>query len=100
MGSVAMDKSGNMGLGYSVSDGSSVFPGVRYTGRVVTDTLGTMPQGEITMVAGGGVQTRNSGGVGRWGDYSMMAVDPVDDCTFWYTQEFIPTTTFQTWHTI
>jgi Carboxypeptidase regulatory-like domain len=94
MGSIAMDNQGNMGLGYSVSDATSVFPGIRYTGRLATDPAGTMPQGEGTIVNGGGSQTSSSN---RWGDYSSMTVDPTDDCTFWYTNEYYPATSATTW---
>jgi hypothetical protein len=83
MGSIAMDKDGNMALGYSVSS-STVNPSIRYTGRLATDALGAMPQGETTLLAGTGRQV----GVNRWGDYSSMSIDPSDDCTFWYTQEY------------
>src|SRR5439155_25921086 len=83
MGSIAMDRSGDMALGYSVSS-SSLRPGIRYTGRLQSDPAGTMPQGEATVITGGGSQT---GGLSRWGDYSAMSVDPADDCTFWYAQE-------------
>jgi hypothetical protein len=95
MGSVAMDRMGNMGLGYSVSS-SSVYPSIRYTGRLESDPLGTMPQGEAEIIAGSGSQTSS---YARWGDYSMMAVDPVDDCTFWYTQQYIETTGLVSWQT-
>jgi hypothetical protein len=84
MGSAAMDKNGNIALGYSVSS-ANTFPSVRYTSRVSSDPLGTLPGGEQLLVAGTSVQTSS---VNRWGDYSAMSVDPVDDCTFWYTQEF------------
>jgi hypothetical protein len=96
MGSVAMDNDGNMGLAYSVSDAVSVFPGIRYTGRLVGDPLGTMPQGEGTMVNGAGSQT---GGGNRWGDYSSMNIDPLDDCTFWYTTQYYATTSTSSWRT-
>ena len=85
MGSVAMDKNGALGLGYSVVNGTTVFPGIRYTGRVAGDPLGTMPQGEGVVINGSGVQTTTNS---RWGDYSSMNVDPVDDCTFWYVNEY------------
>jgi hypothetical protein len=85
MGSIAMDGAGNMALGYSVSS-SSVFPSIRYTGRQSDDTLGTMPESEVTLKNGSGSQTWTS----RWGDYSAMSVDPTDDCTFWYTQQYMP----------
>jgi hypothetical protein len=84
MGSVAMDQDGNMALGYSVSS-SSVHPSIRYVGRLASDPLGQMPQGETELIAGTGSQTHSY----RWGDYSSMNVDPVDDCTFWYTQQYI-----------
>ena len=94
MGSIASDKQGNIALGYSASS-SSVFPSVRYTGRLVTDALGTM-QAENTIVNGTGSQT---GTLHRWGDYSAMTVDPVDDCTFWYTQEYMKTNGSFNWNT-
>jgi hypothetical protein len=85
MGSIAQDKLGNMGLGYSVVNGTNVYPGIRYTGRLAGDPLGQMTQGEGVVVNGTGVQlTTNS----RWGDYTSMNVDPVDDCTFWYVNEY------------
>ena len=86
MGSIAQDKKGNMGLGYSVVNGVDVFPGIRFTGRLEKDALGTMGSvGEGTIVDGTGVQrTTNS----RWGDYTSMNVDPADDCSFWYVNEY------------
>jgi hypothetical protein len=96
MGSLAQDKRGNMMLGYSVSDATTVFPGIRYTGRLVADPVGTMPQGEGTMVAGTGVQTTAGN---RWGDYSSMNIDPVDDCTFWFTTEYYAVTSSSGWTT-
>ncbi len=85
MGSAAMDAVGNIALGYSLSS-ENTFPSVRYTSREAGDPLGTMPGGEVELIAGGAIQTSTSN---RWGDYSSMSVDPVDDCTFWYTQEYI-----------
>jgi hypothetical protein len=84
MGSIAMDQAGGIALGYSVSSGTT-FPSIRYVGRVSTDPLGTMPLGEVTAVAGAFSQS----GTTRWGDYSSMNVDPIDGCTFWYTNEFV-----------
>jgi hypothetical protein len=85
MGSIAQDKNGNMGLGYSVVNGTTVFPGIRYTGRLSGDPLGQMTLGEGVIVNGTGVQlTTNS----RWGDYTSMNIDPVDDCTFWYVNQY------------
>lgn len=84
MGSIAADSSGNLALGYSASS-SSLFPGIRYTGRLEHDELGVMAQGEGEFVAGGGGLTA---GTRRWGDYTSMNVDPSDDCTFWYINEY------------
>jgi hypothetical protein len=94
MGSIAMDQSGDMALGYSVSS-SSVYPSIYFTGRVAADTPGSM-EGEQLIFSGSGSQT---GGVSRWGDYSAMTVDPVDDCTFWYTQEYIQSNGSFNWNT-
>ena len=85
MGSVAMDKNGNIALGYSVVNGVNVFPGIRYTGRLAGDPLGQMTLGEGTIINGAGVQTTTGS---RWGDYTDMTVDPTDDCTFWYVNEY------------
>ncbi|HUS15035.1 MAG TPA: hypothetical protein VM536_08475, partial [Chloroflexia bacterium] len=83
MGSGAMDKDGNLAIGYSASS-STVYPSVRYAGRLVGDALGTLAQGEATIYAGTGFQS----GVNRWGDYSALSVDPTDDCTFWFATEY------------
>ncbi len=64
--------------------GTALFPGIRYTGRLAGDPLGTMTQAEGIMFSGTGYQS----GVNRWGDYSNLSVDPVDDCTFWFTTEY------------
>ncbi|MCB0207358.1 MAG: hypothetical protein KDH89_21255, partial [Anaerolineae bacterium] len=93
MGSIAMDGAGNMALGYSASDATSTYPSVWYTGRLSGDPLGTMPQGEGSIIDGTGSQT----GSQRWGDYTAMTVDPVDDCTFWYVNEWVPTTSSVGW---
>ncbi|MFZ0060575.1 MAG: proprotein convertase P-domain-containing protein [Pyrinomonadaceae bacterium] len=85
MASAAMDNQGNLAVGYSVSDATTVFPGIRYAGRLAGDPPNGLFQGEATLQVGGFVQTHTSS---RWGDYSSMNVDPVDDCTFWYTQEY------------
>jgi hypothetical protein len=85
MGSAAMDRNGNIALGYSVVNGVDVFPGIRYTGRLSTDPLGTMSLGEGVIVNGSGVQTTKNS---RWGDYTSLNLDPTDDCTFWYVNEY------------
>jgi len=95
MSSLAMDRTGNIGAVYSVSS-SSVYPSIRYTGRLVSDALGTLPQGETTLMVGNGSQT---GTASRWGDYTMISVDPVDDCTFWVTNQYIPSTGPAPWRT-
>jgi hypothetical protein len=85
MGSAALDKDGNMAVGYSVSS-ATVFPGIRYAGRLANDPLGELSLGEAVMQAGSGVNmTTNS----RWGDYTSLNVDPKDDCTFYYINEYM-----------
>ena len=86
MGSIAMDKNGDIALGYSKSN-SSVKPSIEYVGRVPTDAKGSMESAHL-VISGGGVQQNSQH---RWGDYSSMAIDPSDDCTFWYTQEYYKT---------
>ncbi len=82
MGSIAMDGSGNIAVGYSVSS-SSMYPSIRYAGRLASDPVGTLPYYEGTIVAG-----TSANGSNRWGDYSAMGIDPSDDCTFWYTNMY------------
>lgn len=86
MGGISMDKDNNIALAYSVSN-ENVFPSIRYAGRLQSDPAGTLPQGEVSIIDGTFSQT----GATRWGDYSSMNVDPVDDCTFWYTNEYVAT---------
>ncbi len=95
MGSIAMDQAGDIAVGYSVSS-NVTFPDVRFTGRLASDSTGVMTQGEGVIVFGAGSQ---NGGISRWGDYSSIAVDPTDDCTFWYTNEFLKTTGSFNWST-
>jgi subtilisin-like proprotein convertase family protein len=92
MGGIAMDTVGNIALGYSASS-STIFPSVNYTGRLASDPINTMPQGEAQIKVGTGSQTS----LNRWGDYSDMVVDPLDDCTFWYTSEYVPVTSATGW---
>ncbi len=94
MGSIAMDKVGDIAVGYSVSS-SLIHPEIHYTGRVPTDPLGTL-EAEATIINGTGSQLRN---LNRWGDYSSMAIDPVDDCTFWYTTEYLQANGTFNWST-
>jgi hypothetical protein len=95
MASVAMNSAGDIALGFSVSS-TSVYPSIRATGRLAGDALGQMTQGEVEIRTGSGYQQHSSG---RWGDYSMLAVDPVDDCTFWYTQEYYQVVGNAPWQT-
>jgi hypothetical protein len=94
MGSIAMDKAGDIALGFSASS-MNLDPSVELVGRLPTDPLGTM-QGPNLAVTGTGVQQAS---FHRWGDYSSMAVDPKDDCTFWYTQEYYKTSGSFNWAT-
>jgi hypothetical protein len=94
MGSIAQDKAGNIALGYSQSS-SSTHPSIRFTGRAPGDPLGTMTQAETTVVTGAGSQTTYS----RWGDYTSMSIDPSDDCTFYYTDQYEPSTGNFNWQT-
>jgi hypothetical protein len=93
MGSIAMDRTGNIGVGYSASS-IITYPSIRFTGWEVGDPLGAL-QTETFAVVGSGSQT----GYSRWGDYSSMRIDPTDDCTFWYTQEYQATTQSANWNT-
>jgi hypothetical protein len=94
MGSVAMDKMGNMMLGYSAS-GPALFPSIRVTGRLRSDIRNKM-QAEQTLFAGTGSQT---GTLTRWGDYTTMQVDPVDDCTFWFIGQYLAASGTFNWQT-
>ena len=85
MGGIAMDGQGNIGLGYSKTDTAvPVYPSIGVTGRLVTDPPGTMAA-ETDAVLG----TQSQTGTERYGDYAALGIDPADDCTFWYTNEYI-----------
>jgi hypothetical protein len=88
MASTAMDVAGDQAIGYSVVNSSTLDPSVAVAGRTPSDAANTL-EAEISVVTGGGVQEDSSG---YWGEYSAMQVDPVNDCTFWYTQEYYATT--------
>jgi hypothetical protein len=94
MGSIAMDKVGDIALGYSVSS-SSMYPSINFTGRVPTDSKNTM-ETEAQIVAGTGSQIGTSN---RWGDYTSMAIDEQDDCTFWYSNQWYMATASFNWST-
>ena len=89
--SLAVDGQGNMAVGYSTSSGSAPdYPSIAYAGRLAGDAPNALPQTEVQLHAGGGAQTGSCDGApcGRWGGYSAMSVDPADDCTFWYTNQY------------
>src|SRR5438552_1879821 len=94
MGSAAMDRVGDIAVGYSVAS-ATMNPAIAYTGRTPTDPLGTL-DAETILISGTGSQLS---GLKRWGDYSSMAIDPVDDCTFWYTTEYLTASGTFNWHT-
>lgn len=94
MGSMAMDKLGDIAVGYSVSS-SQIHPAIRFAVRVPGDPSGAL-EPEISIIEGTGSQLRN---LSRWGDYSSLAIDPVDDCTFWYTTEYLKSSGTFNWST-
>ena len=94
MGSIAMDAGGDMALGYSKSS-ATMKPAIAYTGRLATEPLNTM-EPETLLLAGAGAQTT---GLNRWGDYSAMNIDASDGCTFWYTNQYLPTDGTFNWAT-
>lgn len=87
MGSIDMDKEGDMAFGYSESNASTLHPSLAFTGRVPTDPLNTMEDPATIFIAKGSATDAN-----RWGDYSSVVIDPSDDCTFWYVNQYIPKT--------
>ena len=93
MGSMAQDKQGNIAVGYSVSS-SAMNPSIRFASRAATDPAGQLSQ-ETTTKIGTGSQNGHT----RWGDYASVSVDPTDDCTFWFTTEYITTTGDFIWST-
>jgi hypothetical protein len=94
MGSAAMDQAGNIAVGYSVSS-TTLNPAIRFTGRAPSDPLGTLGT-ELSIQVGTGSQLAN---LSRWGDYSSISVDPTDDCTFWYTTEYLKANGTFNWST-
>ncbi|NCD33956.1 MAG: hypothetical protein EOL87_11150 [Spartobacteria bacterium] len=83
MGSAALDGQGNLAIGFSIS-GTNMYPSIRYAGRMHDDATGGLWRGEASLIEGTAAQT----GVSRWGDYSMLAVDPTDESTFWYNAQY------------
>jgi hypothetical protein len=101
MGSAAQDKAGNLLMGFSVS-GPQMKPAIHFAGRLVNDPPNQLARGETALINGTGAQLPMLGGLqplGRWGDYSMMSVDPTDECTFWYTDEYLVKDGSGNWHT-
>ena len=97
MSSAAMDKNGGIAVGYSVSGPTLTFPSIRIAGRSAKDPKGTLSR-ETSIAEGSGEQLTASN-VARWGDYSAMTVDPVDDCTLWFTTEYMKATGLFSWST-
>jgi len=96
MGGIAIDSSGNIGVGFSKSS-ADMHPQIMVTGRTSEDPPGTLEDEQNCVEGlGNGSQTSSSN---RWGDYSSMSVDPVDQCTFYFTSEYYPTTAGASWHT-
>jgi Big-like domain-containing protein len=83
MAGSGMDREGNIAVAYDVSS-AVVFPGIRYTGRLAGDPLGTMTQGDVTLVEGTGPSVPFE----RWGDYNSLNVDTENDCVFWFTSMY------------
>ncbi|HXG85291.1 MAG TPA: FG-GAP-like repeat-containing protein [Pyrinomonadaceae bacterium] len=96
MGSIAQDNRGNIAIGFSQA-GTTQRADIKIAGRTNNaQNSGVLNEGEALFHAAGGSQTSTSG---RWGDYSAMNVDPSDDCTFWYTQEYYAVTSSGSWST-
>jgi hypothetical protein len=79
-----MDRHGNIGMGYSFG-GTPNFPGQRFAARLTKDPRGLLTFRETVLVEGQASQTNTF----RWEDYTTLAMDPSDDCTFWYTGDYI-----------
>jgi len=92
MGSIDMDKEGDIAFGYSESNSTTLHPSIAFTGRVPTDPLNTMESPATIFIAKGSATGGTKNGANRWGDYSSMVIDPSDDCTFWYVNQYIPKT--------
>jgi hypothetical protein len=83
MASPAIDRLGNIGIGYSFG-GTPHFAGQRFAGRLANDPLGKLTLRETMLVEGEGAQNAM-----RWEDYTQTAIDPSDDCTIWYVGDYI-----------
>jgi hypothetical protein len=83
MASPAIDREGNIGIGYSFG-GLPHFPGQRFAGRLASDPLGQLTLRETILVEGEAAQANTL----RWEDYTQAAIDPTDDCTIWYVGDY------------
>src|SRR5205085_5076630 len=83
MPSPGMDQQGNIGIGYSFG-GTPNFAGQRFAGRLAGDPPGVMTFHETVLSEGSGSQTNTM----RWEDHTTTAIDPSDDCTFWYVGDY------------
>jgi hypothetical protein len=98
MGSIAMDKVGDIAVGFSKSSSTS-HPGIGYTGRTPSDPAGAL-ESMATIFTGAGSQTGGTAnGADRWGDYSSLVLDPSNDCTFWYVNQYVPSNGNFNFHT-
>jgi len=95
LGASAIDASANLGIGFTVA-GSSQAPALRTSGRTLTDATGTLRDEQSCTLGTTGSQNSTTG---RWGDYASMSVDPADQCTFWYTSQYMPITSAAAWST-
>ena len=101
MASVAMDSAGDIAAGFSISS-ITLDPSIHVTAHLISDPLNAMSQSELTLAVGSGEQTLADLTMGgkRWGDYTAMHIDPADDCTFWYTNEFYAGSSPEHWQTV
>ena len=88
MASPAIDRHGNIGIGYSFG-GTPHFAGQRFAGRLAEDPLGTLTLRETVLVDGEAAQATAARPAERWEDYTTTAIDPSDDCTIWYTGDYL-----------
>src|SRR5581483_1002406 len=95
MPSIAVDAAGDAAIGYSASS-PSMFAGIRYAGRLASDPPGQMAQGEAVMTNGAGAETHP---LGRWGDYTYLSVDPINNMDFWHVNEYFTATSTASWST-
>jgi hypothetical protein len=84
MPSAGMDRKGDIAVGYSFGD-SSTFTGQRFAARLASDKPGSMTLHESVLADGKAAQTNSL----RWEDYTTLALDPSDDCTFWYVGDYL-----------